>query len=510
MKKELVLMYFGIFVVCSSTAMAAEMSFTGNVGGGFYAGNWENPESWNIFPDPAGRVPAAGDNATIDRGWDGAACTINNPGAVCNLLAVSYWYPNNSLTVLSGAVLDVRGTVAIGGSTTGVGVINNYGTITKTTGTEGLYILQFDIGAYGVGRLNMYDGDLYATYMNCPGPWGSKPSNSSHIQLDGGTIHSWDFRLHDYQTGTINGTMDITGGVLDISRNDQARIDSYVANGWLTGYGDPDNIVIDLAQVPGHMIITAFTNQAWGPSPQNGAADVDVDTALCWGSPSDDPNGDGFSYNVYYGTDPDPNTWAGPFLVTGAEPHCYTPASALTPGVEYSWRVEILEPNDPGEPVVRPGAKVWTFTTEPAYGIADLVSPSPSGTSGIALDATLQWDPGLNAEWHNVYFGTNQTLVTNRDVSVRVALQTTNTSYDPFGANPMDVSATYYWVVDEGVGGNVVAPGAVWSFTTEPLECLPPVATLDQNGDCVIDLVEIAGIAGSWLECGYNNPSYCP
>ncbi len=238
-----------------SISMSAEIYFTGNVGGGFYAGGWEDPGSWNIFPDPAGRIPAAGDNANIDRGWDGSAATINIPGAICTNLNVAHWYPNNSLTIVTGASVDVKSNVIVAGQTTGVGVINNYGIMTDTT--DGA-IMQFDIGAYGVGTLNMYSGSLSATYLNCPGPWGSQPSNSSHIQLDGGTIYTWDFRLLDFGTNTINGTMDITGGVLDISRAERDRIQSYIDAGWLTGYGDPANVMIDDISVAGHTIVTAI------------------------------------------------------------------------------------------------------------------------------------------------------------------------------------------------------------------------------------------------------------
>ena len=251
--------------------------------------------------------------------------------------------------------------------------------------------------------------------------------------------------------------------------------------------------------------LTPFTTLlAWDPSPEDGATDVDLDTDLCWASPTDDPCGDEFSYNVYYGTDE--NNQAGPFLVSGAEPHCYSPLSPLTPDVPYFWHVDVLVPGGP----IRPDPNNWTFTTQLEYTKAELLSPSPSGTPGVALDATLQWNAGDNAEWHNVYFGTDEILVTDRDVSVRVEPQTTNTSYDPFGVALMDVDTPYYWVVDEGVGEIVVAPGDLWNFTTEPLVCLPPVSALDQNGDCVVDLTEFAAVAGTWLECGYNNPTYCP
>ncbi len=257
-------------------------------------------------------------------------------------------------------------------------------------------------------------------------------------------------------------------------------------------------------------VIAAEVLLAWAPSPEDGAKEVAVSTNLCWNGPVNDPNypdpnGNFFSYNVYYGPADNLNNLAGPFLVSGNEPHCYTPASALDPETEYAWRVDVLIPNGP----VRTG-DVWTFTTEPAYDQAQLVSPTPSGATDVAYAATLQWLNDSKAEWTNVYFSTNETLVTSRDPSVQVLSKAAATStYDPFGVDLMNYNTTYYWVVDEGAGNAVVAPGTVWSFTTKAVECLAPVADWDVNGDCTIDLAEFAGLASLWLQCGYDHPGAC-
>jgi len=248
---------------------------------------------------------------------------------------------------------------------------------------------------------------------------------------------------------------------------------------------------------------------AWAPSPEDGAVDVNLNTSLCWYGPANDPNypdpnGDFFSYNVYYGPADDLNNLAGPFLVSGGEPHCYTPAIALDQETEYAWRVDVLVPNGP----VRTG-NVWTFTTGPAYDPAVLVNPAPSGVTGVAYDAILDWNNALGVEWADVYFGTNEALVISRDPSVQVASQTTDTSYDPFGVDLMNYNTAYYWAVDEGIGNEVVTAGAVWSFTTKAVECLVPVADWDVNGDCVIDLAEFAELAALWLQCGYDHPAAC-
>ncbi len=111
-----------------------------------------------------------------------------------------------------------------------------------------------------------------------------------------------------------------------------------------------------------------------------------MSTNLCWNGPANDPNypdpnRNFFSYNVYYGPADDLNNLAGPFLVSGDEPHCYTPASPLDPETEYAWRVDVLVPNPPGEPVVRTG-DVWTFTTVENDDLPDL---------GLQMNTAAAW-----------------------------------------------------------------------------------------------------------------------
>lgn len=146
---------------------------------------------------------------------------------------------------------------------------------------------------------------------------------------------------------------------------------------------------------------------AWNPSPEDGDVDIAADTDLCWYGPSDDPNNNTFSYEVYYGYANDLENLSGPFAASGAGglPHCYTPATELDNETEYAWRVDVLvpDPNFPETPAVRTG-DVWTFTTLPAYLPATLVSPTPSGVTGVAYEATLEWANDVNAEWADVLF----------------------------------------------------------------------------------------------------------
>ena len=98
-------------------------------------------------------------------------------------------------------------------------------------------------------------------------------------------------------------------------------------------------------------------------------------------------------------------------------------------------------------------------------------SPDPYDKAvEVPRDAVLSWRPGVYADSHNVYLGTDAAGVNDATVDnpmgVLVAQNTQQTSYDPLGL--MDYSQTYYWRVDEVSNTNPDSPwkGTVWSFKT--------------------------------------------
>lgn len=235
--------------VTCSLASAAEINATGNVGGGTYSGAWEDSDSWFIHPNPAGRIPGAGDNASVDRGWDGSEITLSSDTSI-NKLTVSHWYKGNKLTIDEGVNVELAGNLIIGGANNGGGTVISSGNIKATP--------QAVIGAYGDAYLEINGGSLEATYFNNPGWWANSTSASgqtqAHVQLNGGTITAWDWNMigHD---GTRNGTMDITGGVLQGTRGDMAtRAQTFVDNGWLTAYGGIGTVNIDTSGASGYAV----------------------------------------------------------------------------------------------------------------------------------------------------------------------------------------------------------------------------------------------------------------
>src|SRR5690606_33867987 len=106
----------------------------------------------------------------------------------------------------------------------------------------------------------------------------------------------------------------------------------------------------------------------------------------------------------------------------------------------------------------------------------------PNGSSNQCTNTTLSWSAVDGyPTGYDVYFGTNQTLVSNADASVRVSTNQAVDYYTP----AITQSSTYYWKVVpiNSVGTAIAANMPTWSFTTSlgdrtPIEITSDVGTL--------------------------------
>jgi hypothetical protein len=157
------------------------------------------------------------------------------------------------------------------------------------------------------------------------------------------------------------------------------------------------------------------------------------------------------SYNVYFGTNPTPDE-----LIQNQTETEYMVAN-LEPGTAYYWRIDVIMPDT----TVQQG-DIWSFTSAP------LTAHSPDPADGgryIELDADLSWQPGMYAQTHDVYFGTDETAVANADTSSDEFKG--NQPLTTFEPGPMQANTTYYWRIDEvneqHPDGSWI--GDVWRFT---------------------------------------------
>ncbi len=112
---------------------------------------------------------------------------------------------------------------------------------------------------------------------------------------------------------------------------------------------------------------------------------------------------------------------------------------------------------------------VWSFT----YASKTAWQPVPSdGEPYTDLNPTFTWKPGLAGSFHEVYFGSDKTAVTEGAAGTFKGNQGT-TSYTP---GPLQANTTYYWRVDEVDAAGGKEKGDVWTFTT-----LGPITIGDPN-----------------------------
>jgi len=102
-----------------------------------------------------------------------------------------------------------------------------------------------------------------------------------------------------------------------------------------------------------------------------------------------------------------------------------------------------------------------------AVGHVPASGPNPAdGERDVALSRLLTWVAGRTNYQHDVFFGTNLAAVTSATTnSPEYAARRAVANYAP---GPLLPNTTYYWRVDEILGGTNVAPGEVWSFITAP------------------------------------------
>ncbi len=108
------------------------------------------------------------------------------------------------------------------------------------------------------------------------------------------------------------------------------------------------------------------------------------------------------------------------------------------------------------------------FDIFPASGAPGIpTTPNPTnGSTGISIDTMISWVNGANTDDVDVYFSSNQTLVTNKDASVRIYSGTAISTIDPSDVGSLDYNTTYYWRIVCKNSADAETDGPVWSFTT--------------------------------------------
>jgi len=224
---------------------------------------------------------------------------------------------------------------------------------------------------------------------------------------------------------------------------------SAIGRNWFTGKID-DLRIYDVALWEDEIQDIMTPASAWKPNPADNGSVAGIDPILSW-----NPGKQAVTHNVYLGTtmedvsaataDNHPNVEVS----LGQSENTYSPAESLVYGQTYYWRVD--EAND----VQVWRGDVWSFLVQPLTAYM----PTPAnGAKYLDPDIVLSWSPGLGAESHDVYLGTDP-----NNLTLESTAQTT-TTYEP---ETLNYDTTYYWRIDEFDGSDTHV-GDVWSFSILP------------------------------------------
>ena len=226
---------------------------------------------------------------------------------------------------------------------------------------------------------------------------------------------------------------------------------------------------------------------AYFPDPANGAESVDPNADLNWTA--------GFGsklHTVYFDDNFDDVNNAEGGLPQGSTTYDSGP---LELAKTYYWRV------DEFDAVGTHKGNVWSFTTEGAVG-----SPSPAkGTVDVTQTPVLTWVPGVFADSHEVYFGTDADAVKNADTSSPEFKGSGNLGSESYDAGSLEWDTTYYWRIDEVNNANADSPwkGNIWNFTTANFLV---VDNFESYNDLNPDDPNSNRIFLAWLD-GFDNPA---
>jgi oligosaccharide reducing-end xylanase len=143
---------------------------------------------------------------------------------------------------------------------------------------------------------------------------------------------------------------------------------------------------------------------------------------------------------------------------------------------DYLGRIILTSSRDPCSPEGQPFAFVNALVVEPNILTPFVPTkyaqhPVPfNGIEDVPVNVILGWKKGVYADKHDVYFGTDETKVTDasRDVNlgVLVSQNHSTTTYTP--PEFLDLNTTYYWRIDEvnAAPDYTIFKGEVWSFRT--------------------------------------------
>ncbi|MBK8267660.1 MAG: hypothetical protein IPK83_04885 [Planctomycetes bacterium] len=277
--------------------------------------------------------------------------------------------------------------------------------------------------------------------------------------IAGGGATSHDVYFGTDETTVTNATRS-TAGIFRGNQSGTTYTPNTDLDGATTYYWRIDEVNVDGTSMGEVWSFTTIAGQASNPVPADGASGVALTPSLDWTS---DSAAD--SHDIYFGTSSTAvasattasDEFQGNFPLGAAPP--FQPPTVLQGLTFYFWRVDTITPDGTTK------GEIWKFRTGPGQAS----SPSPANLAvDVDGDRNLTWTAGVGAVTQEVYFGTNQSDVTNSDMGTLLGATTrvvvTSSTVDP---GLLASTTVYYWRVDSvAVNGTTRTKGDVWRFTT--------------------------------------------
>jgi len=161
--------------------------------------------------------------------------------------------------------------------------------------------------------------------------------------------------------------------------------------------------------------------------------------------------------------------------VTGSLSGTYA-AAGITNELSTGYATAYIQSESPGIDILID--QIVIMEGAPGPELASVPSPDDEAVD-ILRDVTLSWTPGIFADTHNVYLGTDFDDVNDADVSSPLLVGPSLTT-NSFNSGRLGFSQTYFWRVDEvnAPPDSTIFKGDVWSFTVEPIAYPIPAANI--------------------------------
>ncbi len=205
---------------------------------------------------------------------------------------------------------------------------------------------------------------------------------NTQINLDGGVM-----RLGGLTIGN-GGLIDIEQGVLKVAGNVAAAMQSYIAAGKITGYGDVRNVMVNYDGT--HTVVIADPTlllYANTPSPSSVGLFELSGLSLSWTA------GEGaVKHRVYFGDDQqlvaDADTSTSGIYKGEVTDASYTLEQTLQPASAYYWRVDEIDGSDQ----VLSTGYVWTLATDDNFVLDDFEDYASDSELLLVWDGTVTLD----------------------------------------------------------------------------------------------------------------------